>query len=122
MKFRIIAIVLVVLVLVTAIVSLWIQPASVRITDSSKPAELKLLPRHSVTTVTSLHIEARGKIDGAAEITLLLNGQPYRTERVNGPVKFSWRMDWYSAEAELRYTPLTAKHGIITLRYQFASP
>jgi hypothetical protein len=122
MKFRIIAIVLGVMVLVTAVVALWIQPASVRITDSSKPAELMLHPRHSATTVTALHVEARGKIDGAAEITLMLNGQPYKTERVNGSVKFSWRVDWYSTEAVVRYTPLTAKKGTITLRYHFASP
>ena len=120
MKFRIIAIVLGVIVLVTTIVALWIQPASVRITDSSKPAELKLQPQHKVTQVTALHVEARGKLDGEAEITLLLNGQPYRTERVNGPVKFSWRVDWYSTEAVVRYTPLTAKKGTITLRYNFA--
>ncbi len=67
-------------------------------------------------------MEARGKIDGEAEITLILNGQPYKTERVNGPVKFSWRVDWYSTEAVVRYTPLTAKKGTITLRYHFAGP
>jgi hypothetical protein len=120
-KFRIIAMVLGVIVLGTAIVSLWIQPASVRITDSSKPAELTLHAKHNATTVTALHVEARGKIDGAAEITLMLNGQPYKTERVNGAGKFSWRVDWYSPEAVVRYTPLTAKRGTITLRYNFAS-
>ncbi len=122
MKFRIIAIVLGVIVLGTTIVALWIQPASVRITDSSKSAELKLHPRHELAHVTALHVEARGKTDGEAEITLLLNGQPYRTERVNGAVKFSWRVGWYSTEAVVRYTPLTAKKGTITLRYDFAGP
>ena len=92
-----------------------------RITDSSKPAELTLHPKHHATRVTALHVEARGKLDGEAEITLLLNGQPYKTERLNGPVKFSWRVDWYSTEAVVRYTPLTARDGSITLRYHFAS-
>jgi PhoPQ-activated pathogenicity-related protein len=122
MKFRIIAIVLVVVVLATTIVALWIQPASVHIADSSKPADLKLLARHSVEKVTTLHVEGRGKIDGAGEFTLLLNGQPYKTERVNGPVKFTWRVDWYSPDAVVRYTPLTARSGSITLRYHFAGP
>jgi hypothetical protein len=120
MNFRIAAVVLGVIILGAASVSLWMQPASVRITDSSKPAELKLQSRHHATSVTSLHVEARGKIDGAAEITLVQNGQPYKTERVNGPVKFTWRMDWYSPEAVVRYTPLTATKGTITLRYNFA--
>jgi hypothetical protein len=122
MKFRIIAVVLAVILLGTTLVELWIQPASVRITDSSKPVELKLVPRHHATNVTSLHIEGRGKIDGEAELTLVMNGQPYKTERINGPVKFSWRLDWYATEAVVKYTPLTAKHGTITLRYHFASP
>lgn len=121
-KFRIIAIALIVVMLVTTALELWLQPASVRITDCSRPAELTLLPRHQAVKVTSLHVEARGKIEGSAEITLILNGQPYKTERLNGPVKFSWRSDWYSPEAIVRYTPLSAKSGAITLRYNFGSP
>jgi hypothetical protein len=120
MKFRIIAIVLAAVVLATTIVALWIQPASAHISDSSKPAEFKLLPKHPLDKVTALHVEGRGKIDGEGEFTLLLNGQPYKTERVKGPVKFTWRMDWYAPEAVVRYTPLTAKSGSITLRYHFA--
>jgi hypothetical protein len=122
MKFRIAAIVLIVIMIVTTAVTLWLQPASVRITDSSKPAELKFIPKHNLETVSSLHVEGRGKLDGEGELSLILNGKPYKTERLNGPVRFSWRVDWYSTEAVVRYTPLTAKSGTITLRYHFASP
>ncbi len=64
-------------------------------------------------------MEGRGQIDGAAEITLLLNGQPYKTERVNGNVRFTWRVDWHATEAVIRYAPLTAKGGSLQLRYHF---
>jgi hypothetical protein len=119
MKFRLIAIALVLLVLGIAVGALWVQPASVQIADAGKPEQLKLLPKHPADRITSLHVEGRGRIDGEAEITLLLNGQPYKTERMNGAVDFTWRMDWYATEAVVNYTPLTATGGSLKLRYHF---
>jgi hypothetical protein len=107
-------------VLATTIVVLWIRPASVHIADGSKPADLQLISRHHLDKVTTLHVEGRGNIDGEGEFTLLLNGQPYKTERVKGQVNFTWRVDWHTTEAVVRYTPLTARSGSITLRYHFA--
>ncbi len=49
MKFRILA-VLTLLLVVTAIVAFWVQPASVRIADPSKPVELTLHSQHPLAT------------------------------------------------------------------------
>jgi PhoPQ-activated pathogenicity-related protein len=120
MKLRLAAIVLAVLLVAAAAVTLWVRPVATSI-DASKPAELTLVSRHHASKVVALHVEGRGQMDGAGEISLILNGQPYKTEKLNGPVHFSWRVDWYAPEAVVRYTPLTAKGGSITLRYHFAS-
>ena len=122
MNFRLLAIVLALVLVATAVVTLWVQPSAISITDAGKPGELTLIPRHHASGVVSLHVEGRGQINGEGEISLILNGQPYRTEKLNGRVHFSWRVDWYAPEAIVRYTPLTARGGSITLRYHFASP
>jgi PhoPQ-activated pathogenicity-related protein len=122
MKLRLAAIVLAVLLVATAAVTLWVQPVTISIADAGKPTELTLVSRHHASKVVALHVEGSGQVDGAGEISLILNGQPYKTEKLNGPVRFSWRVDWYSPQAVVRYTPLTAKGGSVTLRYHFASP
>jgi hypothetical protein len=122
MNFRLLAIFLAVILVAAAGVTLWVQPAAISIADAGKPAELTLVAKHHASSVASLHVEGRGQIDGEGEITLLLNGQPYKTEKLKGRVHFSWRMDWYAPEAIVRYQPLTARDGSITLRYHFASP
>jgi hypothetical protein len=122
MNFRLLAIILALALVAAAGVVLWVQPAAISLADAGKPAELTLLPKHHAGSVASLHVEGRGQIDGEGEITLLLNGQPYKTEKLNGRVHFSWRMDWYAPQAVVRYKPLTARDGSITLRYHFASP
>jgi hypothetical protein len=60
-----------------------------------------------------------GSVDGDAEISLMLNGEPYKPKRLHGRVLFTWRGDWYSQEAIVRYTPKSAKTGSIQLFYRF---
>ena len=121
MKYRFVAAALLLVVVGTAVVGIWWQPSTLRITDAGKPIEVTLHTKHHGDNVYSLHVEGRGRISGKAEISLVLNGQLYKTVRLNGPVTFSWRTDWYAPEAVIRYTPLTATSGFIKLSYRFSS-
>jgi hypothetical protein len=122
MKLRPIIIVLALVIVVAAAVTWWVQPVAVTIEDASKPIELTLVSGHNANKVVALHVEGRGKVDGEAEISLMLDGRAYRTEHLNGPVHLTWRVDWYQPGAVVSYAPLTAKSGTITLRYHFATP
>jgi hypothetical protein len=69
--------------------------------------------------VHSLSVRGSGTIQGHAEVTLILNGSPYRTEKLSGQVGFQWGGDWLSDEAEIRYTPTSVTSGSLKLRYKF---
>lgn len=69
--------------------------------------------------VHSLSVTGFGEIQGDAEISLILNGDPYKTEKLSGKVEFQWGGDWYSDQAEIRYTPTSVTGGTLKLRYGF---
>lgn len=70
-------------------------------------------PIHSIT------ISGSGRLKGEAEISLILNGGPYKKEHLSGAVDFRWGGDWYSDQAEIRYTPISATGGKLKLKYKF---
>jgi hypothetical protein len=119
-KFRLVAAALLLVVVATALAAWWWQPSTLRIDDASKPVEVTLHPRHQMGNVLALHVEGRGRIKGEAEISLILNGQPYKTEKLSGSVRFSWQGDWHAPVAVVRYTPLTATSGALRLQYRFS--
>jgi hypothetical protein len=71
--------------------------------------------------VVSLDIRGTGSIKGKAEIQLMLDGKPYRTEPLQGAVSFRWGGDWYSSTAEIHYRPLNVEGGQIRLQYHFGT-
>lgn len=71
--------------------------------------------------VVSFQIRGIGSIDGVAQVDLMLNGKPYRTERLTGNVSFSWGGDWYSPAAEIRYQPLKVEGGKLEFHYEFGA-
>ena len=78
---------------------------------------LKALPnqRH----VHSMQIQGFGTVDGDAKIELMLDGKAYKSEAVSGDFSFSWQMDWYADEAEVRYLPEKVTTGKVKLTYRF---
>jgi hypothetical protein len=119
---RVFIITAVLLVAAVAILVLWSWlPASLIIADVARPTELTLRAKDHPDRVYALDVRGSGSINGEAEIALILNGQPYKTVRLNGPVHFAWGGDWYAPEAVVRYTPLSATSGSIKLRYRFRS-
>lgn len=69
--------------------------------------------------IHSLTLRGSGEIHGDAEITLILNGGPYKTEKLSGKIDFRWDGDWYSDEAEIRYTPKSVTGGSLKLKHEF---
>ncbi len=87
--------------------------------DVTKPDTVTLMKNPGQGPIHSLTVTGLGEIDGDAVIILMLNGGPYKTEPLSGTVDFKWSGDWYSDQAEIRYTPTSVKGGKLRLRYRF---
>lgn len=95
--------------------------AEVLISDPSRAVDLILKAPKGEKATHALTVVGTGRIEGEAQISLMLNGIPQQTQHVTGTVEFTWREDWYSPEATVRYTPSSAKTGAIRLSYRFSS-
>jgi|ERR1700741_4351532 len=91
----------------------------VAVSDPSKPTDITLTAAKS--GIVSLNVQAVGSIQGTAEISLMLDGKPYKTETVSGRVSFRWGGDWYSPKAEIRYRPMKVEGGSLELQYRFGT-
>ncbi|MEM7579779.1 MAG: hypothetical protein ACFB02_10355 [Mastigocoleus sp.] len=90
-----------------------------KITDVTKESTIILRNNGSQQNVSYILISGEGNIDGEAEISLILDDKPYKTERISGNAKFSWNGDWYSEDAKIEYKPSSVKGGDLNLEYQF---
>jgi len=93
------------------------QQQSFYLSDLSAPASFTI--RSSEKNVTSLLIQGDGYVDGQGTLSLYLDGQPYRSEKLWGDISIKWNGDWYSDSAQLVYQPATASCGHLTLKYSF---
>jgi hypothetical protein len=87
--------------------------------DVTKTEVIVLKKKPGQGPVYSLSVVGHGNINGNAEISLVLNGGPYKTEKLSGKVDFRWGGDWYSDQAEIRYIPGTVAGGSLSLKYKF---
>jgi hypothetical protein len=102
--------------------SVFLSPAAIAgIEDASRPIDVTLRAPPELDAVYALDVVAVGRIEGDAEISLVLNGAPYKTRHISGPVLFTWGGDWYGPEAIVRYTPSADTSGSMTLNYRFRS-
>jgi len=92
---------------------------TVDVKDVTKSETITLKKDQGQGAIYSITVKGEGKIDGNAEIALILNGGPYKTERLSGPVDFRWGGDWYSDRAEIIYTPISTTGGSLWLSYKF---
>lgn len=89
------------------------------IVDVKKAEVIVLKKKPGQGPIHSLSVSGHGKIDGNAEISLILNSGPYKTEKLTGNVNFRWGGDWYSDQAEIRYNPGMVTGGNLRLTYKF---
>lgn len=87
--------------------------------DVTKPRAIAINKDPSQGNIHSISVIAKGHLDGSAEIILILNGKPYKTEHLSGDVDFQWGGDWYSDAAQIEYKPLSVKNGYLSLHYRF---
>ena len=90
------------------------------ITDLKKSQVLILQKKPNQKNVYSTSIHCYGKLEGEAQLALMLNGAPYKTEYMKGKVNFTWGGDWYSDSMELRYQPSNITSGQLIIDYTFA--
>jgi hypothetical protein len=110
---------LICLVLTALVSGCGAETRTVEVTDVTKSETIALKKDPGQGAIHSLTVKGKGRIDGNAEIVLILNGGPYRTERLSGRVDFRWGGDWYSDQAEIRYRPTSPTGGSLSLEYKF---
>lgn len=92
---------------------------TIDIADVTKGETIILKKKSGQGLIHSLTVTGAGRVDGDAEIVLILNGEPYKTEVLSGSVSFRWGGDWYSDQAEIRYKPISVTGGNLKLKYKF---
>ena len=92
----------------------------IEITDLNKPQTIVLQKKPHQKDIVSMSLRVNGKIDGEAQLSLMLNGNPYKTEMIKGKINIKWGGDWYADSMELIYEPhQTIKDGRIKIEYVF---
>lgn len=89
------------------------------IADVTKSQVLILQKKPDQGNIVSMNIHCSGKLEGAAQLVLMLNGAPYKDEFMKGKVNFTWGGDWYSDSIELRYQPSSITSGQLIIDYSF---
>jgi len=89
------------------------------VSDVTKAETIILKKKPGQGHVHYLTITGAGALQGTAEINLIENVKPYRTERLSGSVNFQWNGVWYADSAEIRYSPSSVTGGNVRLGYQF---
>lgn len=91
----------------------------IEVTDVQKPQVISLHKKVNQKSIHSMNIRGTGKLNGEAQIVLILNGQPYKTAQLNGKADFVWGGDWYADSMELRYQPAKVDSGTLVIEYRF---
>lgn len=91
----------------------------ISVRDVSRDETLILQKRTSQEYIHGISIVADGAVHGDGEVLLIMNGEIYKREPAHGPVRFEWRGDWYSDQAEIRYVAGTVSSGTLSFRYDF---
>ena len=89
------------------------------ISDPTKSETIILTKLPEQGSIYGWALEGSGAIEGEAEISLMLDSKPYRTEQLSGTIDFQWKGDWYADEAEILYTPNSVIGGSVQLKYRF---
>ena len=91
------------------------------IVKNASESQTIVLKNNNKANVNSIHISGSGYLKGKAQIVLMLNEKPYKTEKITGNVNFKWSGDWYSEEATIIYTATNVTEGNLVIEYNFES-
>ena len=89
------------------------------VTNVEKPQVIKLQKRPTQKFIHGMSIKGRAKLNGKAQVRLMLNGKPYRMASIDGKGGFDWGGDWYADSMEVQYQPENATSGRLVIEYSF---
>lgn len=89
------------------------------IIKNASESQTIILKNNNKGNVHSIHISGSGYIKGNAQIILILNEKPYRTENITGNVSFKWGGDWYRNNARIIYKATNVSEGNLLIKYNF---
>ncbi|WP_160148401.1 hypothetical protein [[Leptolyngbya] sp. PCC 7376] len=89
------------------------------VNDSTQSQTIILTKQPNQENIYGWILEGSGEIEGEAQISVMLDEEPYLTEELSGIIDFQWQGDWYANDAEIVYTPTSVTGGEIQLKYQF---
>ena len=81
------------------------------IADVTKSETIILKKEASQDAIHYINVVGKGTLEGTAEIVLILNDKPYRTEKLSGTVDFQWSGEWYSDSATIEYKVIMSPHS-----------
>jgi hypothetical protein len=91
----------------------------VSVSEIKKPQIITLHKKGNQHSIHAMRVHGSGSLAGNAELILMLNNQPYKTEHLNGKIEFTWGGDWYSDSMEIHYQPGKVESGNLNLEYVF---
>ncbi|NTU42258.1 MAG: hypothetical protein HGA78_04240 [Nitrospirales bacterium] len=106
-------------ILLLVMISCSTSKQTISITDIKRKETITIKKRDSQGNIHGISISGKGHVNGKAEIALILDGKPYKTENIVGEIEFHWGGDWYSDTATIEYLPLTVESGNLSLEYRF---
>ncbi len=110
---------IIIIVLLVGITACGIYEQKIEIPDVSVKKTFILKKDPDQGHIHRLEIQFVGELDGDAEMTLILNGEPYDTAELSGTFDLMYSGDWYTDSAELIYQPSGVKSGHFKIIYQF---
>lgn len=92
---------------------------AVSISNVGEPERISIGKFGDQGPVRKLRLQVEGQLNGTAQLTVLMEGQPYHVFNVSDRVDVSWTDDWPHDRARLAYTPGTVTSGTLRVRYRF---
>ena len=89
------------------------------INDLTQSQTITLTKKDNQENIYAWTLKGSGEIEGEAEISVILDKEPYLTEELSGIIDFEWQGDWYSDDATIVYEPISVTSGEISLDYRF---
>ena len=89
-------------------------------TDLSHSQTVVLRKKPDQEKPASLELIMEGEISGAAEIQMLLGGEPFKKEHLSGKFKITFHEDWYDPQIEVRYLTSEENSGTLKIEYTFS--
>ncbi|GAB1488166.1 hypothetical protein MASR2M8_06110 [Opitutaceae bacterium] len=91
----------------------------IMVTDVTQAERLSIGKIAGTGTVKQLRLHIEGQLNGSAQLTVLMEGQPYHVFNLSDAVDLTWSDKWPHDRARLAYTPGMVTSGSLRIKYRF---